>query len=277
MKMRSTTIKIGLLLAGSMLAANAHAACSAADQAALEKFDRDWSEAGRTGDRAALEAIFADGYSNLSPGAAVDRKTAIDDAVEQAEKDRAKSEPTPETKHDFYVVNCTGNSATITHRNTITSGTGDTAKTLYTRSVHQLEKIGGKWQVVSDMGHPLGDVGQVRYMDLEWNIAELNQDKTWFQRNLADDYSGVGSRDGAFEDKETFLESFGKYKVSVAETRDLDVRVDGDRAIATGLYLTQGTDDKGATFDRRSRFTDVFIKRDGRWQIWSSQGTEVED
>lgn len=277
MKLPSTTIKIGLLLAGSMLAANAHAACSAADQAALEKFDRDWSEAGRKGDRAALDGIYADGYSNLSPGAAVDRKTAIDNAVEQAEKDRAKSEPTPAPKHDFYVVNCTGNSATITHRNSITSGTGDAVKTRYTRSVHQMEKIGGKWQVVSDMGHPIGDAGQIRYMDLEWNIAELKSDKAWFERNLADDYSGVSSRDGALEDKDNFLAEFGKSKTSVAETRELDVRVDGERAIATGLYLSQGTDDKGAKFDRRTRFTDVFIKRDGRWQIWSSQGTEVKD
>lgn len=277
MKLPSTRIKIGLLLAGSMLAANTHAACSAADKAALEKFDRDWSEAGRKGERAALEAIYADDYSNLSPGAAVDRKTAIDEAVEQAEKDRAKSEPAAGPKHDFYVVNCTGNSATITHRNTVTSGTGDTAKTLYTRSVHQMEKIGGKWKVVSDMGHPLGDGGQVRYMDLEWNIAELTADKAWFERNLADDYSGVSSLDGALEDKEKFLAEFGKNKTSVAETRELDVRVDGDRAIATGLYLNQGTDEKGAKFDRRTRFTDVFIKRDGRWQIWSSQGTQVKD
>ena len=35
------------------------------------------------------------------------------------------------------------------------------------------------------------------------------------------------------------------------------------------------TDKDGKAFQRKTRYIDTFIKRDGRWQIWSSQGTEV--
>jgi hypothetical protein len=38
----------------------------------------------------------------------------------------------------------------------------------------------------------------------------------------------------------------------------------------------KGKDDKGVAFDRWIRFTDTFVKRDGRWLVWATQGTEVK-
>jgi hypothetical protein len=32
---------------------------------------------------------------------------------------------------------------------------------------------------------------------------------------------------------------------------------------------------KGAAFDRKVRFTDTFVKRDGRWLVWATQGTAI--
>ena len=52
MKMRMLFAVLFLLSAGA-----AGAVCTDADKAALEKFDRDWSAAGASGDRAALERI----------------------------------------------------------------------------------------------------------------------------------------------------------------------------------------------------------------------------
>ena len=268
-------LNLGMMMA-VFLAGGAQAACSDADKAALEKFDRDWSEAGRTGNRAALEAIYAADYVDLKPGDLTDGKFAIQDSIETAEKDRKAGKPASVTAHDMYLINCTANSAMITHRNTVTEGEGDHAQTFQTRSVHQLEKVGGKWKVVSNATHPLSDEMIVGYLDLEWNQAELKGDKAWFERTLADDYRGVSSRDGALETKESFLAAFGKDKVAVAETTDMDVQLDGDRGRVTGVYVTRGTDDKGKAFARKLRYIDVFVKRDGRWQIWSSQGTEIK-
>lgn len=277
MKMPCKVIAIGALLAGSAVTSPVFAACSEADKAALEKLDRAWGDAALAGDSAALDAIYAADYVDLQPGNLSDRKAAIDGAMKAAAKVKASGKPEPMPTHDFYLVNCTANSALITHRNTITVGEGDAVETIQTRSVHQLEKSGGKWKVVSNATHALNDAMRVRYMDLEWNIAELTGNKAWFERNLADGYVGVISRDGKLESKEDFLATFGTDKVTVAETSEMDVQTGGDHALVTGVYLTRGTDDKGKAFERRTRYIDTFAKKDGRWQIYSSQGTEIKD
>jgi ketosteroid isomerase-like protein len=66
-----------------------------------------------------------------------------------------------------------------------------------------------------------------------------------------------------------------KTVLDVLELSDLDARVDGNAAIVTGVNHVRGKDDKGVAFDRRTRFTDTFIKRDGRWQVWATQGTLI--
>jgi ketosteroid isomerase-like protein len=270
MKALIATMGLGLLFAGG-----AQAACSAADQAALEKLDRAWGDAARVGDRAALEQIYAEGFAELAPGAPSDRKAAIDAAVEDAAALKAAGKSPDPVTHDFYHINCSAHSALITHRNWGPAGEGPDAGTWQTRSVHQLEKVDGKWRVLSNATHAASDDMQVGYMDLEWNTAELKGDRAWFERNLADDYIGVSSRNGKREDKGDFLAEFGKTKVTVAETTDMDVQVDGDRALVTGIYTTRGTEADGKAFERRTRYIDSFVRRDGRWQIWSSQGTPI--
>ncbi len=55
---------------------------------------------------------------------------------------------------------------------------------------------------------------------------------------------------------------------------DLKVRVYGDVGIVTGVYAHKATlNDKDAT--GTGRFTDVFVKRTGRWQLVSTQSTRV--
>ena len=100
---------------------------------------------------------------------------------------------------------------------------------------------------------------------------------TVYERNLADDFMGVSSRNGALESKAETVVSVGTYKVTQADSTDVQANVDGDRAHVTGVYHTRGTDEKGKAFQRKIRYIDTFIKRDGRWQIWSSQGTAVTE
>lgn len=264
------TMGLGLLCAGT-----AQAACSAADTAALEAFDRAWGKAAEVGDGKALESIYATSYVDLQPGAVSDRKAAIDGALADAAKLKASGKAAPVVTHDFYQINCTDRSALITHRNWGSSGEGADAGTWQTRSVHQLEKHDGQWRVVGNATHPVSEEQRVGYLDLEWNVAELNKDRAWFERNLASNYIGVSSRTGALEDRDAFFAEFGKQTVTVAETTDMEVQVDGDRALVTGIYSTRGKDEAGKAFERRTRYIDSFVMRDGRWQIWSSQGTPI--
>ncbi len=60
------------------------------------------------------------------------------------------------------------------------------------------------------------------------------------------------------------------------ELSDLNVRVEGNTAVVVGVNHVKGRDENGKPVDRRVRFTDTFIKRDGRWLAWATQGTLIQ-
>jgi len=64
-------------------------------------------------------------------------------------------------------------------------------------------------------------------------------------------------------------------RIDVLTVDELDVRVFDDAAVVTGrtLVTTKGPDVESV----RLRFTDVFIRRGGRWLIVASQATRLGD
>lgn len=259
----------------SCVSAPAFAQCPEADQKKLEQFDRAWGDAADHGDRAQLQGIYADDFAGLSVTGAMGKTQTIDAAVRDAERARASARPAPKVVHDYYMIGCTPATATITHRNVTTTMVDGKEKTAYSRSVHFLEKRADRWQVVSTAGNPLGDAAVVLYMEREWNDADMARDYAWHERNYSDDFSGISSRTGALSTKSEDIASSKKGTVTSARLSDLDVRVEGDTAVVTGINHVTGTDDKGAAFDRKVRFTDTFVKRDGRWLVWATQGTAI--
>ncbi|MGH9930361.1 MAG: nuclear transport factor 2 family protein [Pyrinomonadaceae bacterium] len=251
--------------------------CGDADKKKLEAFDRAWGDASRAGDRAALEKIYADNFMGLSATGMVNKTQSIDGAIKQAERDKADAQSVPKVTHDYYMITCTPKSATITHRNVITGTADGKGWTNYSRSVHVLERQGDGWQVVSNAGHPLDDAGILLYMEHEWNDASKMGDVAWFERNYAGDASDISSRTGAIHSKAEEITSMKSDKsvLESLELSDLDVRVEGNAAIVTGVNRVKGKDAQGQAFDRRTRFTDTYIKRDGRWQVWATQGTLI--
>jgi ketosteroid isomerase-like protein len=259
----------------SFVSGSAFAQCPEADQKKLEQFDRAWGEAAERGDRAHLQGIYADDFAGLSATGSTSKTQIIDTAVRDFERSRASAKPAPKVVHDYYVIGCTPATATITHRNIITTMVDGREKTAYSRSVHFLEKRGDRWQVVSNAGNPLGDAAVLLYMEREWNDAEMARDWAWHERNYSDDFSGISSRTGALSTKSEDIASSKKATLTFANLSDLDVRVEGNTAVVTGINQVKGTDDKGAAFDRTVRFTDTFVKRDGRWLVWATQGTSI--
>jgi ketosteroid isomerase-like protein len=254
-----------------------NAQCSDADKKALKAFDIAWGVAGENGDRAALANIYADDYVGL-PGMQ-SKASAIEASVAAAALRRANPADADKVTPDHYAINCTTSSATVTHRNVawVPSGQGGKPETFYSRSIHVMEKRGGKWQVVSSTSHDLNDADIIWYMEQEWNDAVMNRDKAWFDKNFAPDFTSISSSSARLSNKtEDIADTIGDRSTNeLVETTNVNIRVDGNAAIATGLFRLKGKDEKGAAFDRRIRYTDVFIKRDGRWQAWSSQGTEM--
>ena len=66
----------------------------------------------------------------------------------------------------------------------------------------------------------------------------------------------------------------GDRRIESGSVDDLNVRMLGDIAVVTGRSFLTGTY-QGKRASVVQRFTDVFARRDGRWQAVASQGTQV--
>jgi ketosteroid isomerase-like protein len=264
-----------LILSASISAA---AQCSDTDRQKLEAWDKALGDASQRGDRAFLQAAYADDYVGMVPWGTVNKTVTVDNAVRAAERNKADPANAPALRYDLYDITCTPTTAVITHRNVSTAKRDGKEETNYSRSVHVLEKRGGNWVLVSNAGSPLDDAGTILYMEREWNDADIRRDVAWFERNFASDYNGISSRTGVRTNKAQDIEDMktGKIKTQSATLSNMNVRVEGNTAVVLGVNHVKGTDDKGQPFDRRVSFTDTFVKRDGRWQVWTSQGTLMQ-
>src|SRR5215472_1214949 len=82
--------------------------------------------------------------------------------------------------------------------------------------------------------------------------------------------------DGGVVDRTRFFDVIksGALTHEMMESEDLRVRVYGDSAVVTGLTRTKGKF-MGQDFSTQERATDVFVKRDGRWQCVLSHLTRL--
>ena len=85
-------------------------------------------------------------------------------------------------------------------------------------------------------------------------------------RVVADDWIIIDPN-GEIVDRARFFEVIksGALTHDIMESEDLRVRVYGDSAVVTAITRTKGKF-MGQEFGTRERATDVFVKRDRRWQ-----------
>jgi ketosteroid isomerase-like protein len=270
-----TRLGLLILVAGSLASRAAAQQCSDADKAKLVELDKAWGDATRRGDRTQLEAVFADDYASTDPTGTQNKAATIDAAVRTAERARFTGQALPPTTYDHYLISCTPVSAVITHRAATTTTVNGKEQTSYFRAVHMLEKRGNRWQVVGNAGHPLDDAGILLYLEHDWNAARKRKDIAWFERNIADDATGVSSP--VVQTKRQLLDAMRADKsiFDSIEMDEMNVRVDGNAAVITGISHFKGRDEQGKPFDRRYRFTGTWIKRDGRWLVWAYQSALV--
>jgi len=114
-------------------------------------------------------------------------------------------------------------------------------------------------------------------VETEWGDAMTKRDIAALDRILGDDHSVI-TKDGSILTKAQEIENY-KSEASSNELFDLEpmkVRVFGDTAVVTG-----GHREKSYNFGKDTsghyRWTDIFVKRSGRWQAVASELTRVED
>jgi ketosteroid isomerase-like protein len=117
------------------------------------------------------------------------------------------------------------------------------------------------------------DVLQVQ---AERNKALLSQDLTALERILADELLWCHSS-ASLENRSQFLERVrtGASRWLKLERRDMRVHVYGNAAVVTGQLEQTTTGPGRSASDRTLHTIEVYVQRDGRWQLADFQAVAV--
>jgi peptidylprolyl isomerase len=114
----------------------------------------------------------------------------------------------------------------------------------------------------------------LRDLENEWTEAFKGRDQQKLNRILANDFIFTDD-EGHVYDKPQYIEAVMKMiKVESYEIDDIITRVYGDTGVVagrwTGKFSIEGKDASGSF-----RFTDTFVRRQGRWQAIAAQDTRI--
>ena len=265
-----------LLIALSVMTVAAK--CTEAQTKAFEKWDHEWSKSSAEGNRAELEKIYADDYEGIGGVnlGANDKKTIIDNAVKNA-----GSNANVKASSHNYLITCTPNTVTIAHRNTNITTTDGKESTSWSRTIHVLENRKGSWQVVSSVSHGVnGDGASIFSRQLDSDQALMKRDVDWFRKNVADDFVGT-LPNGTVYTKAQMIGYFEnvwkdpKDSIEFMRLSDIQIRVDGNMGFMTGVHHSKGIGNDGKPFERKSRFNNTLVKRDGSWTLIASASANI--
>jgi ketosteroid isomerase-like protein len=113
-------------------------------------------------------------------------------------------------------------------------------------------------------------------MEKAWNQAFKLRDAKAVDGILADDIILIND-DGSLQTKTDFLKLIHSAKASEEERvtpESINVHVQGDVAIATGVFRSKGTKG-GKEYSRQDRFVDTWMKKNGNWVCVSASATPV--
>lgn len=119
-------------------------------------------------------------------------------------------------------------------------------------------------------------VAEVRAAADEFDGAQLKADRATLERYLAEDFVFVRGS-GKVSGRDAFLAAFTTPGSTLEPFQILDRRfipLGRDAVIASGEVTLRGVE-HGERFEEHLRFADVFLFRDGRWQVVYVQVTMV--
>jgi len=107
-------------------------------------------------------------------------------------------------------------------------------------------------------------------------VAIKNKDAATLEPMLGDDFI-YRTHFGAEADKGEFLKSIGSFPVEILEIRgeELKVNVYGETAVLTGVQVAEARAPEAKAEESAVAFTDIFVRRDGRWLMVLAYGVEL--
>jgi len=110
---------------------------------------------------------------------------------------------------------------------------------------------------------------QLMQAERNWCTALVKNDSASLAAILADELVDVGP-DGKISNKAQDLEEARTVKMSICEDDQMQVRVFGNAAVVVGRATIKSEPMSGLF-----RFTDTYVRRDGRWQCVSAAVVEI--
>ena len=116
---------------------------------------------------------------------------------------------------------------------------------------------------------------QVRQVVKEWRDAKVRLDIEKLDRLTADDFFEANQAgDGVNKEQLLALYRSGYLQFDSIEPIETNVRVYGDTSVVTGIHR-ENVKYQGREVGGKLRYTQVYVKRQGRWQIVASQLTSI--
>src|SRR5262245_20229226 len=112
-------------------------------------------------------------------------------------------------------------------------------------------------------------------LERDWEQANAKNDLAALDRILAQEFVNTDS-DGRLATRAEVMarRKSGAVKYAAFTQDDYKVHLFGDTAVVAGRSTSKGTRD-GKDYSAQERFTDVFMRRDGRWQAISTHSSRV--
>ena len=114
------------------------------------------------------------------------------------------------------------------------------------------------------------DAAAIKALELKWTESYKQHNIEILSSLLSDEFV-ITVEDGSVYSKPGYIShsADSAVRVHVAEMSDLKVRMHGNTAIVTGSYHEKGESNR-KPYEYRDRFTDVWVKTGGKWQVVAS-------
>jgi ketosteroid isomerase-like protein len=129
---------------------------------------------------------------------------------------------------------------------------------------------------MTDSTDPSAETQAVLDLEREIMTAIRNKDAATLEPLLADDFI-YRTHFGAEANKAEFLKSVAAFPVEITSIHgeELKANVYGETAVITGVQHAQARVPEGVLEESAVAFTDVFVRREGRWLMVLAYGVEL--
>jgi hypothetical protein len=119
------------------------------------------------------------------------------------------------------------------------------------------------------------DAAELQRLDRELSVATWTGDALWFEQNLSDDYMLITPAGTTRTKRDVVSElSTPGMKMDPFEALEVQIRIYGDSAVVNGRMLQRFSLGR-VRYENDIRYTDVYVKKKGRWMLASGHASNV--